>query len=195
MSYRNGGGQTQPECQLFTADNNPIHPLLMPRKGPTMSTDTPEPPPDTPYTREETVVSAPMPLIGVTSDAEIGLSSHNETSVQGQCTTPLVQQCDRLPNGRFGPGSRIGGNAPHKLAHRAATLRKALFAAVTPYHLRSVIANMIATASDAGDKNKVAAAKLILEYTLGSPESIDLIKQVATLRAMLVSGASPSEEE
>lgn len=73
----------------------------------------------------------------------------------------------RDPRGRFLPGGPGGPGNPH--ARRVAELRSALFAAVSADDLRAVVAAMLSQAK----RGDVAAAKLILSYTVGKPQEID----------------------
>lgn len=67
--------------------------------------------------------------------------------------------------GRFGTGNNFGRGNP--FARRTAELRKAFYDAVTADDL-SAIAAVVVDKAKAGD---LAAAKLILAYAVGSPES------------------------
>ncbi len=74
---------------------------------------------------------------------------------------------DRDASGRFAIGNAGGPGNPH--ARRIAKLRSALLAAIKPDDLRDVVASLL-VATKAGD---VAAARLLLEYSLGRPRAID----------------------
>lgn len=65
--------------------------------------------------------------------------------------------------GRFGPGNRHGRGNP--LGGRVARLRAAMLRAVTPDDIRAVVKAML----DAAKGGDVAAAKLLLGYTVGEP--------------------------
>jgi hypothetical protein len=69
----------------------------------------------------------------------------------------------RDAHGRFARGNRGGPGNPH--ARRVAELRSALLEALTPERMRALAESLYASALG-GD---VAAAKLLLAYTLGRP--------------------------
>jgi hypothetical protein len=103
---------------------------------------------------------------------------------------PLVVRVDRPPAGRdpetghFLPGNRLGVGNP--LASKAAKLRAALFRAVGQGDMQGIVKALVRKAAN-GD---TAAAKLVLQYTLGEPESIDLIQTVARLEAVILRGVT-----
>lgn len=66
--------------------------------------------------------------------------------------------------GRFLPGNKAAKGNPH--AKRIARLRAKLLATIRPADLAAVVKSMLDKARD-GD---VAAARLLLEYTLGRPD-------------------------
>jgi hypothetical protein len=70
---------------------------------------------------------------------------------------------ERDLRGRFAPGNRGGPGNP--FARRVADLRRALLDTVTPDDLQAITRQLIAKARE-GD---VAAARLVLAYTLGKP--------------------------
>jgi hypothetical protein len=43
------------------------------------------------------------------------------------------------------------------------------------------------------DKGDAACAKLILQYTLGQPQSLDILTQIAHLEGVLLKGVSSNE--
>ena len=67
------------------------------------------------------------------------------------------------PNGQFQPGNKGGPGNPH--ARRTAQLRARLLDCITDDKLAEIVAGLVAAAS-AGD---VAAAKLVLAYSVGPP--------------------------
>jgi hypothetical protein len=70
--------------------------------------------------------------------------------------------------GRFTNGNKAGSGNPY--ARRVAMLRRAMLRVVQPNDLQAIIVKMILLAGE-GD---VAAARLVLQYTLGKPtESVD----------------------
>ena len=91
----------------------------------------------------------------------------NETPKQNGDGSPSAPRVDgREPGGRFAKGNRLGGGNP--LAGAVAKLRGALLRRVKVRDVRGLIDAMIAKGL-AGD---VAAAKLVLAYTLGAPEQV-----------------------
>jgi len=66
-------------------------------------------------------------------------------------------------DGRFAKGNPGGPGNP--FARQVAALRRALLEAVSPNDLRGIISKMVDLAKD----GHVAAAKIVLEYTLGKP--------------------------
>jgi hypothetical protein len=69
----------------------------------------------------------------------------------------------RQPGGRFGRGNAGGPGNP--FARQVAELRKAMLDAVTVDRIRNIAESMVQRA----EKGDVAAAKLVLQYTLGKP--------------------------
>ena len=81
-----------------------------------------------------------------------------------ETTNPLASAGDgRQRNGTFAPGNSIGRGNPH--ARRVHALKATLLDAVTADDLRSIVGSMVGLAKG-GD---VAAAKLVLEHTIGKP--------------------------
>jgi hypothetical protein len=80
-------------------------------------------------------------------------------------TTTLVPAANghRAPNGRFLPGNPGGPGNP--FVKQVAALKGALYESLTPHDIRAIMQKMRDRAL-AGD---VAAARLVLEYTLGRP--------------------------
>jgi len=81
--------------------------------------------------------------------------------------------------GRFLPGNRCGRGSP--LAAAAQRLRVALFRAVKVGDVRGIIGAMVERAKG-GD---VAAAKLVLQYTLGEPQPLDILERLESLETLL----------
>jgi hypothetical protein len=82
---------------------------------------------------------------------------------QAPSPTAEAPQPERDLRGRFAAGNRGGSGNP--FARRVADLRRALLDAVTPEDLQTLTRQLIAMAQ-AGD---MAAARLVLAYTLGKP--------------------------
>src|SRR6516162_3377806 len=81
---------------------------------------------------------------------------------------PDRQGGDRDARGRFSRGNKAGSGNPY--ARRVAMLRRAMLSIVKPNDLQTIIVKLILLACG-GD---VAAARLVLQYTLGKPtESVD----------------------
>ena len=112
--------------------------------------------------------------------------SPNSLELKGPESLPSIPTGDRPPAGRdpvsghFLPGNRLGRGSP--LAGKAAKLRSALFRAVGTADLQAVIRTMIESAKG-GD---VAAAKVVLAYTLGDPVALDIVEKVERLEAIYV---------
>ena len=83
----------------------------------------------------------------------------------------------RQAGGRFGPGNRFSKGNPH--AAKVAKLRSAALAAVTQKDLRGIVRKLCDLAL-AGD---VAAAREVLQRCLGPAEAIDVMAELAELRA------------
>ncbi len=81
----------------------------------------------------------------------------------------------RSPKGTFLPGNKAARGNPH--ARRVARLRSALLKAVTPADIRRIVKSLIEAAA-AGD---TAAAKIVLDRTLGRPDAIDLLSRIEEL--------------
>ena len=90
----------------------------------------------------------------------------------------------RRPNGQFATGNRLGQGNP--MAGRAAKLRSALLASVTERDVRKIMAGLLAAATG-GD---VAAAKLVISYTVGQPEAVDISERLAELENRLNIGGT-----
>jgi hypothetical protein len=82
-----------------------------------------------------------------------------------QTNPDVPQPTDRDAGGRFKPGNRGGPGNP--FARQVAQLRKALLDAVGPDDIQAVAQRLVCLAKE-GD---VAAAKLLLAYTIGKPEA------------------------
>ena len=81
--------------------------------------------------------------------------------------------------GRFAPGNRLAKGNP--FSRRMAQLRSALISAVTEDDLRGIIQALIEKAK----KGDVAAAKEVLDRTLGKPQEADLIARMEELEEIL----------
>jgi hypothetical protein len=86
---------------------------------------------------------------------------------------------ERDHGGRFVSGNKGGPGNP--FAAQAARLRSALFEAVTPEDLASVIQTLVAKAKG----GNVPAAREVLDRLLGKPEAIDLLDRLAQLEELL----------
>ena len=69
--------------------------------------------------------------------------------------------------GRFAPGNRLG--RPNLLAGRVMRLRAKLLKAITPDDIEQVIRSVV----EAAKRGDMAAAKLMLEYSVGKPQRAD----------------------
>jgi hypothetical protein len=104
----------------------------------------------------------------------------------GVSSLPLVPSGDGLAagkdpsTGRFLPGNRLGRGSP--LAGQAAKLRAALFRAVKGGDLQTVITALM----DKAKGGDTAAAKLILQYTLGDPVALDIVETIQRLEAVYI---------
>lgn len=81
----------------------------------------------------------------------------------------------RKANGRFASGNAGGPGNPY--VKRAAELRTALYASVTPADLRKIVKRMVQSAKD-GD---LAASREVLNRLLGKPEPIDVLARLEAL--------------
>ncbi len=79
--------------------------------------------------------------------------------------------------GRFLPGNKAATGNPH--AKRIARLRSKLLATIRPADLAAVVKSMLDKARD-GD---VAAARLLLEYSLGRPERFGVDDQATGMNS------------
>lgn len=86
--------------------------------------------------------------------------------------------------GRFLPGNNLSPRTGNPNTLRAAQIRRELFAASTPQRTRAICDAWLAQA----EAGKPWAVKLWAEYTLGPPQALDLIQEVATLRAVMIRG-------
>ena len=89
----------------------------------------------------------------------------------------------RGPRGRFGRGNQFGKANPH--ARKAQQLRGAVMRAVTTGELRTIIKALV-TAAAGGD---VAAAKVVLERSLGQPVAWDFEERLARVESILQGGS------
>ncbi len=90
----------------------------------------------------------------------------------------------RDSNGRFAKGNRLGQGNP--LAGRAAKLRSELLRSVSEGDVKAVVKGLLAAARG-GD---VPAAKLVLSYTVGQPEAMDVAERLAELENRLNIGGT-----
>lgn len=86
--------------------------------------------------------------------------------------------------GRFLPGNNLSPRTGNPNTLRAAQIRRELFAASTPQRTRKICDAWLSQA----EAGKPWAVKLWAEYTLGPPQALDLIQEVATLRAVMIRG-------
>ncbi len=85
----------------------------------------------------------------------------------------------RDANGRFATGNKLGQGNP--LAGRAAKLRSELLRSVSEGDVKAVVKGLLAAARG-GD---VPAAKLVLAYTVGQPEAMDVAQRLDELESRL----------
>src|SRR5207244_3224662 len=85
----------------------------------------------------------------------------------------------RSAGGRFAKGNPGGPGNPH--AKHVAELRSALFEAVTPEHVKAVVASLLRQA----ERGDVPAIRELLQRLLGSPESADLMDRLDALERKL----------
>ncbi|NLF73917.1 MAG: hypothetical protein GX575_33325 [Candidatus Anammoximicrobium sp.] len=85
----------------------------------------------------------------------------------------------RGPGGQFAKGNRFAKGNPN--AKRAQRLRAELMRSVTPAELRRIVKAVVTAATD-GD---IAAAKLILDRTLGPAVPWDVEERLARLESLL----------
>jgi hypothetical protein len=88
----------------------------------------------------------------------------------------------RDTHGRFTLGNPGGPGSPH--VGKVAKLRAALFATVSAKDLRKIIRGLVKAAVE-GD---IAAAKMILQWTLGEPLAWDVLARIETLEAAMQAG-------
>ena len=86
---------------------------------------------------------------------------------------------DRDDKGKFVPGNQAAVGRSRKHAEQVGNLRNALFSAVTPDRLERIINSLIVQA----EGGNVAAARLILSYSLGEPLQADVLERIETLEA------------
>jgi len=86
----------------------------------------------------------------------------------------------RGTDGKFLPGNKCGRGSP--LAGMASKLRAAMLKAVKVGDVKAIIGAMIAKARG-GD---VAAAKLVLQYTIGEPQPYDLTARMEEIEQSLL---------
>jgi hypothetical protein len=91
--------------------------------------------------------------------------------------------------GQFLPGNRAGRGNP--LARRVALARSTLLEGATKERMTALADGLF----DQAGKGDVAAAKVILSYVLGPPQSLDLVQQVETLRGLVLRGFAADESE
>ena len=84
---------------------------------------------------------------------------------------------DRAANGRFLPGCRPGPGNPY--AAKVSKLREAGWKAVKPAEVRKVYRKLL----DLALSGDVPAARLLLDRLLGPVEAIDVVAELAELRA------------
>jgi len=85
----------------------------------------------------------------------------------------------RNPNGRFAAGNKIGKGNP--CAKKAQQLRFALLRAVTVGDLKAIVKALIRKAKEPD----LAAAKLLLSYTLGEPIPVDVLEEIDQLKTLV----------
>jgi len=105
---------------------------------------------------------------------------HIQSSVEGypageQSPSTRANGSTRTLGGRFAPGNSGGPGNPS--ARAVGQLRAALLASVTEEDIRQIVAALVLKAK-AGD---IAAAKEVLDRTLGKPVEADLIERLQLL--------------
>jgi hypothetical protein len=101
-------------------------------------------------------------------------------------SSPIAPSGDgRDAQGRFAAGNPGGPGNP--FARQAASLRSALFDAVTPEDLAAVIRTLVAKAKE----GNVPATRELLDRLLGKPEAIDLLDRLAQLEQLLAHSDLP----
>ena len=96
-----------------------------------------------------------------------------------ETVTKRSKRPDRGPDGRFLPGNPGGPGNP--LAAQVAKLRAALYDALAEGDIKDIVRALLGRAKQ-GD---VAAAKLLLSYTLGKPLEADVLERIERLEALL----------
>lgn len=84
--------------------------------------------------------------------------------------------------GRFLPGNNLGRGSP--LAGQVARLRATLLDACTPEEMLEGVRALLAKFR----RGDVPAAKLVLQYTLGEPQALDLLAVVARMEQVVFRG-------
>lgn len=87
----------------------------------------------------------------------------------------------RLANGQFAPGNRLGKATGTKVGNRMRKHREDIVGAVSDEDMRRIISSMVAKAK----RGDLAAARLVLAYVVGPPESLDLLESVAQIESRL----------
>ncbi len=119
----------------------------------------------------------------LTTDTEIPFGPTIDAEARGVEAVPAPVVAGKDPTtGRFLPGNHLGRGSP--LAGQAAKLRAALFHAVSTGDIKEVVGALI----DKAKGGDVAAAKLVLQYTLGDPQSLDLVEKIERMEFALSRG-------
>ena len=107
-----------------------------------------------------------------------------------EASEPLdaVSDGDRDAGGRFVAGNKAAKGNP--VAKQAAALRTELFACCTREAMRDGVQALLAKFA----KGDTQAAKLVLGYVLGPPESLDLIATVTRLESLVFKIVTPEGE-
>ena len=112
------------------------------------------------------------------------MRSLGRVALRTHSTRTVMKHADNHRNdGRFAPGNRAatGNKRPTGLSQRVAKLRKAIVAAVTPADIAKIMRELM----DMAKCGNLAAARLVLEYTVGKPVEADLVERLDELEALL----------
>ena len=83
----------------------------------------------------------------------------------------------RRRDGKFAAGNKGGPGNPH--SHLVAALRTAMFEAVTPEDVKSIVATLVELAR----KGNITAAREVLDRCLGRPLEADLIERIEAVES------------
>jgi hypothetical protein len=119
---------------------------------------------------------------------ELPLSESNSGTFPGpEIEGPLIPSPTEGKDpatGRFVAHNKYGRGNP--VARQAFRIRQSLFAALTPELMTEATLAIIGKAI----KGDVAAFKVLCEFTLGPPQALDLLHQVARLKGAILRGTA-----